>query len=107
MAAPELLRLAIERTKAKSNRGFKAEHAVVIGDTTHDICGALDNGALPVGVATGSSDIEEPAAAGTDIVLPSLEGIAHARCNPTAPRAVAAHGCCLSWAGRSSFERHT
>ncbi|MEY9861536.1 phosphoglycolate phosphatase [Catenulispora sp. GAS73] len=72
----ELVRLAVERAEATYHRGFKAEHAVVIGDTPHDIRGALDNGALPIGVATGSSGIEELAAAGADIVLPSLEDIA-------------------------------
>lgn len=68
----ELVRLAIQRTEAKYNHGFKAEHAVVIGDTPHDIRGALDNGALAVGVATGSSSMEELTAAGANVVLPDL-----------------------------------
>jgi phosphoglycolate phosphatase-like HAD superfamily hydrolase len=71
----ELVRLAVERAEATYHRGFKAEHAVVIGDTPHDIRGALDNGALAVGVATGSSNIQELAAAGADVVLASLEDI--------------------------------
>ena len=68
----ELVRLAIQRTEAKYNHGFKAEHAVVIGDTPHDVRGALDNGALAVGVATGSSSMEELTAAGANVVLPDL-----------------------------------
>lgn len=71
----ELVRLAIERTEAKYNHGFKAEYAIVIGDTPHDIRGALDNGVLAVGVATGSSYIDELVAAGADIVLPDLRDI--------------------------------
>ncbi|ACU76145.1 Haloacid dehalogenase domain protein hydrolase [Catenulispora acidiphila DSM 44928] len=71
----ELVRLAIQRTEAKYNRGFKAEHAVVIGDTPHDVRGALDNRALAVGVATGSSSVEELAAADADVVVPDLVGI--------------------------------
>jgi phosphoglycolate phosphatase-like HAD superfamily hydrolase len=69
----ELVRLAVERAEATYHRGFKAEHAVVIGDTPHDVRGALDNGALAVGVATGSNSVEELAAADADVVLASLE----------------------------------
>lgn len=71
----ELVRLAVERTEANYHRGFKTEHAVVIGDTPHDVRGALDNGTLAVGVATGSSSVAELAAAGANVVLPSLEDI--------------------------------
>lgn len=70
-----LVRLAIERVEAKYGRGFKPEHAVVIGDTPHDVRGALDNGALAVGVATGSSDADELAAAGAHVVLPDLRDL--------------------------------
>jgi phosphoglycolate phosphatase len=73
----ELVRLAVERANAKYNHGFKAERVVVIGDTPHDVWGALDNGALAVGVATGSSSVAELTATGADIVLASLEDIAH------------------------------
>ncbi|MFL6116200.1 MAG: HAD family hydrolase [Catenulispora sp.] len=75
----ELVRLAISRTNAKYDHGFKAEQAVVIGDTPHDIRGALDNGALAVGVATGTSDLNELTAAGAEIVLPSLQAIEELR----------------------------
>jgi phosphoglycolate phosphatase len=75
----ELVRLAITRTNAKYNHGFNAEHAIVIGDTPHDIHGALDNGALAVGVATGGSDLDELTAAGADAVLSSLQDLAKLR----------------------------
>ena len=67
-----LVRLAIERAEAKYGYGFRPSHAVVIGDTPHDVKGALDNGALSVGVATGSSDVSELVAAGAHLVLPDL-----------------------------------
>lgn len=68
----ELVRLAVERAKAKYNVGFTAEHAVVIGDTPHDVRGARDNGALAVGVATGGSTTDELIEAGADAALSSL-----------------------------------
>jgi phosphoglycolate phosphatase len=67
-----LVRLAIERAEAKYGHGFKPEHAIVIGDTPHDVKGAHDNGALAVAVATGSSSVDVLTAAGADVVLPSL-----------------------------------
>lgn len=70
-----LVRLAIERAEAKYGHGFKAEHAVVIGDTPHDVRGAQDNGAMAVGVATGFSDAEALAACGADVVLPDLRDL--------------------------------
>jgi phosphoglycolate phosphatase-like HAD superfamily hydrolase len=68
----QLVRLAISRAEAKYGHGFTAEHAVVIGDTPHDVRGARDNGALAVGVATGSSSMDELASALADVVLPDL-----------------------------------
>jgi phosphoglycolate phosphatase len=68
----KLVRLAIERAEAKYGHGFTAEQAVVIGDTPHDVRGALDNGALAVAVATGFSSADELAAASADIVLTDL-----------------------------------
>ena len=67
-----LVRLAVDRAEAKYGYNFDAEHTIVIGDTPHDVKGALDNGALAVGVATGSSDMNELADAGAHLVLPDL-----------------------------------
>lgn len=71
-----LVRAAIERAEMKYSHGFTAKHAVVIGDTPHDVRGALDNGALAVAVATGSSTLDELATAGADVVLPDLLDLA-------------------------------
>lgn len=45
---------------------------VVVGDTPHDVAGALSFGAVAVGVATGSSTEAELRAAGAHAVLPDL-----------------------------------
>jgi phosphoglycolate phosphatase len=70
-----LVRAAIERTEMKYNSGFTAKHAVVIGDTPHDVRGALDNGALAIAVATGASPMAELASAGAHVVLPDLRDL--------------------------------
>lgn len=71
-----LVRLAIERAERKYGQKFKPEQVVVIGDTVHDIKGALGNGAMAVGVATGSSTVEALQEAGAQVVLENLADIA-------------------------------
>jgi phosphoglycolate phosphatase len=59
---------------AAANRTFGKHRTVfVIGDTVHDIAAAKANGVVAVGVATGSASADELAAAGADLVLPTLE----------------------------------
>jgi phosphoglycolate phosphatase len=67
-----LLRNAVERAERIHQRRFEPAHAVVVGDTPHDVKGALDNGALAVGVATGASSAQDLKAAGADLVLDDL-----------------------------------
>ena len=50
----------------------------VIGDTVHDVTAAKANGAVAVAVATGTASGDELAAAGADVVLPTLESAADA-----------------------------
>lgn len=45
---------------------------IVIGDSVHDIAAATANGAVAVGVATGSASAEELQAAGADVVFADL-----------------------------------
>lgn len=45
----------------------------VIGDTVHDIHAARENGAIAVGVATGTATVQQLSDAGADIALESLE----------------------------------
>jgi phosphoglycolate phosphatase len=67
-----LVRRSLERAEAKYGEAF---HPVVIGDTVHDIAAALANGALAVGVATGSTSMAELVLAGAHAVLPDLSDV--------------------------------
>lgn len=71
-----LVRLAVELAEGKYEHVFGAENTVVIGDTPHDVKGALDNGVLAVGVATGFSGMDDLYAAGAHLVLPDLLDLA-------------------------------
>jgi phosphoglycolate phosphatase-like HAD superfamily hydrolase len=66
-----LVQRALERASSRYGTGLPRQ-AVVIGDTIHDIEGALANGLAAVGVASGGTSADELAAAGAKAVLPSL-----------------------------------
>lgn len=68
----ELVRLARRRARAARGQDFGGQATVIIGDTPHDITGALRVGARAIGVATGSFPAAELAAAGAHAVLPGL-----------------------------------
>jgi phosphoglycolate phosphatase len=65
----ELVRVAIERLGGAAGGDYGV---FVIGDTAHDIIAAQVNGAVAVGVATGSSSPEKLAAAGAAHVFTDL-----------------------------------
>jgi phosphoglycolate phosphatase-like HAD superfamily hydrolase len=67
-----LVRLARERAQVKYTVALPARQVVVFGDTSHDIEAARANGAVAIGVATGSCSAQELVDAGADAVLPSL-----------------------------------
>ena len=67
-----LVRRSLERAQAKYGECFRP---VVIGDTEHDISAALANGALAVGVATGSTSMAQLVLAGAHAVLPDLSDV--------------------------------
>lgn len=67
-----LVALARERAAARYGREFSTAGVVVLGDTPHDVRGALHAGARAVGVATGASGVDELAAAGAHAVLHDL-----------------------------------
>lgn len=71
-----LVRLAVEQAMEKHEVGFGPDNTVVIGDTPHDVKGALDNGVLAVGVATGFYSADDLQAAGAHLVLPDLLDLA-------------------------------
>jgi phosphoglycolate phosphatase-like HAD superfamily hydrolase len=68
-----LVRLSRERSEAKHGRVFT--EVLVIGDTPHDIEGALANGVTAIGVATGYSSAADLRAAGAHAVLDSLDDV--------------------------------
>ncbi|MGW2331543.1 haloacid dehalogenase-like hydrolase [Streptomyces sp. NPDC001700] len=68
----DLVRLARKRASEKYGHAFDGRRTVVIGDTPHDVRGALDAEALAVGVASGRSSAGELSEAGADIVWASL-----------------------------------
>lgn len=67
----ELVAAAIRRAKEAGEVG----EVVVIGDTVHDIAAAKANGAVAIGVSTGSDPADKLAAAGADEVWSSLREI--------------------------------
>jgi phosphoglycolate phosphatase len=67
-----LVRLARERAEREYGVVLDPGRVVVVGDTPHDVRGALDCGAVAVGVASGASGVAELAAAGADAVLADL-----------------------------------
>ncbi|MFC4032114.1 HAD family hydrolase [Streptomyces polygonati] len=75
----DLVRQARRRASEKYGDTFAGRRTVVVGDTPHDIRGALDAGALAVGVASGRSTPGELSEAGADIVLTNLSEFAE-RC---------------------------
>lgn len=68
----DLIAAAAGKAAAKHGREFAPESIVVVGDTPHDVSGALRHGALAVGVATGRSGEDELREAGAHVVLPDL-----------------------------------
>jgi phosphoglycolate phosphatase-like HAD superfamily hydrolase len=63
---------AVAGARDKHGTPFTDESVVVVGDTPHDVRGALAHGALAVGVATGNHTPDELLAAGAHVVLPDL-----------------------------------
>lgn len=72
----DLVRRARKRASQKYGHDFAGTRAVVIGDTPHDVRGALDADALAVGVASGKNTADELREAGAHIVLASLTDFA-------------------------------
>ncbi|MEJ3746601.1 haloacid dehalogenase-like hydrolase [Actinomycetes bacterium KLBMP 9797] len=69
-----LVRRCLERAAAKHGP-FDPSEAVVVGDTVHDVVGALANGVTAIGVATGGTPAAELAAAGAHAVLTDLRDV--------------------------------
>ncbi|KEI44377.1 HAD family hydrolase [Saccharopolyspora rectivirgula] len=68
----DLIADSVRKAEARTGRQIDAGSVVVVGDTPHDVAGALRFGAVAVGVATGGHTEEELRAAGAHHVLPHL-----------------------------------
>jgi phosphoglycolate phosphatase len=67
-----LTRAAIERGERLLGHAIESERVFVVGDTPLDVAAAKGAGAVSVGVASGSYDVQELRAADPDYVLASL-----------------------------------
>ncbi|MBB5155635.1 HAD family hydrolase [Saccharopolyspora phatthalungensis] len=68
----DLIADSVAKTTDRHGTTISPDSVVVIGDTPHDIAGALRFGAVAVGVATGSNSEDDLRAAGAHAVLPNL-----------------------------------
>ncbi len=67
-----LVPFALRRAETCGIPPVSPSDVLVVGDTPHDVSCALAAGAVPVGVATGSSSVDELRASGADIVFEDL-----------------------------------
>jgi len=67
-----LVPFAVERARAQGLPAIHSDQVFVVGDTPHDVACALAAGAVPVGVATGSSTVDHLRASGASIVFHDL-----------------------------------
>ncbi|MER7080989.1 HAD family hydrolase [Saccharopolyspora kobensis] len=68
----DLIADSVAKAADRAGAAIGADSVVVVGDTPHDVAGALRFGAVAVGVATGGSTEAELRAAGAHAVLPDL-----------------------------------
>lgn len=70
-----LLPRAIERVEACGGPSVPPRRQVIVGDTPLDIAVAVAGGARSIGVATGSSRVDELRAAGADVVFQDFSDV--------------------------------
>jgi phosphoglycolate phosphatase len=73
----ELPPIALARAERHLGRPIPPEHALVIGDSIHDVACARDHGIPVLAVATGYTPAADLAAAGATWVVPDLLAAAH------------------------------
>ncbi|MDF0528510.1 HAD hydrolase-like protein [Tsukamurella sp. 8F] len=69
---PDLVDVARERLASRYGASLEPDRILIVGDTPLDVEAALVNGAVAVGVATGSYSTDDLRAAGAHVVLPDL-----------------------------------
>jgi phosphoglycolate phosphatase-like HAD superfamily hydrolase len=67
-----LVPYAVERARQGGLPAIAPDRVLVVGDTPHDVACALAAGAVPVGVATGGSSVDDLRRSGADIVFEDL-----------------------------------
>ncbi len=67
-----LVPFALRRAETCGLPAIPSSDVLVVGDTPHDVACALAAGAVPVGVATGSTSVDELRQSGADIVFRDL-----------------------------------
>ena len=67
-----LVPIALRRAEGCGIPAIPPSDVLVVGDTPHDVACALASGAVPVGVATGSTTVEQLRASGAGIVFKDL-----------------------------------
>jgi phosphoglycolate phosphatase len=70
-----LVPFAVKRARTHGVPELPPSHIFVVGDTPHDVACALAAGAVPIGVATGSSSVEHLRASGAEIVFRDLSDV--------------------------------
>ena len=70
-----LVPFAVKRASAHGVSDLPPNQVFVVGDTPHDVACALAAGAVPVGVATGSSSVEHLRASGAEVVFGDLSDV--------------------------------
>ncbi|MGP4018196.1 HAD family hydrolase [Saccharopolyspora sp. 5N708] len=68
----DLIADSVAKTTDRHGGPISPDSVVVVGDTPHDVAGALHFGAIAVGVATGRSTEDDLRSAGAHVVLPDL-----------------------------------
>jgi phosphoglycolate phosphatase len=68
----DLIADSVAKAADRHGSAISPASVVVVGDTPHDIAGALRFGAVAVGVATGRSSEDDLREAGAHVVLPNL-----------------------------------
>ena len=67
--------VALEQYRELTGQNLPPEHAIIIGDTPHDVTCALDNGCRVLCVATGHYSVQELQQAGAHLALPDLSDV--------------------------------
>jgi phosphoglycolate phosphatase-like HAD superfamily hydrolase len=75
VSRPELVRIALRKTREVLGLDVPVEDVLLVGDTPFDVGAAHDNGAMAIAVATGPFSVEELERTGAEAVLEDLSDL--------------------------------